>query len=322
MSIVKVVGEIATFRLSCADEPALCAAFAVPPSTKPTFGVLAGDAHNTLLPYRGEWNSDALSEWLAETARAVKDQIAMAYADDVPRDAFAGRAAAASLRLVTAAPEGAVPGGVAAERSRPLVLPPAIPAAAGGRADRAADGRGGARRAELPNGEMQPTYERVARPRALAELAAFNAYLHASGSAWDAGSGRGRGARRAAGDGARVDGLDGALPAHAEGGRHGGQELPPSQLVVRQHARARVAPHRVSGPRGRLRNASPRDHPLPRSDRAHRLRVHLRGWRPAAGRTRGMRAAPPRASRYQQSGVATFPSLPRRRPRRRRRGAA
>ena len=72
VSIVKVVGEIATFRLSCADEPALCAAFAVPPSTKPTFGVLAGDAQNTLLPYRGEWNSDALSEWLAETARAVR----------------------------------------------------------------------------------------------------------------------------------------------------------------------------------------------------------------------------------------------------------
>ena len=50
MSIVKVVGEIATFRLSCADEPALCAAFAVPPSTKPT-PMLAGDAQNTLLPY-------------------------------------------------------------------------------------------------------------------------------------------------------------------------------------------------------------------------------------------------------------------------------
>ena len=91
VSIAKVVGAREAERRDLADEPALCAAFAVPPSTKPTFGVLAGDAQNTLLPYRGEWNSDALSEWLAETARAAKDQIAMAYADDVLRDAFAGR---------------------------------------------------------------------------------------------------------------------------------------------------------------------------------------------------------------------------------------
>ena len=64
----------------------------------------------TLLPYRGEWNSDAL-EWLAETPRAVKDQVAIAHADDVLRDAFAGRAAAASAGLGTAAPEGACPAG-------------------------------------------------------------------------------------------------------------------------------------------------------------------------------------------------------------------
>ena len=149
MSIVKVVGEIATFRLSCADEPALCAAFAVPPSTKPTFGVLAGDAQNTLLPYRGEWNSDAL-EWLAETRARRRT-----------RSRLRTPTTCCATRLLEERPpprrprhrgaRGRVPGGVAAERSRPLVLPPAVPAAAGGRADRAADGRGGARRAELPN---------------------------------------------------------------------------------------------------------------------------------------------------------------------------
>ena len=187
VSIVKVVGEIATFRLSCADEPALCAAFAVPPSTKPTFGVLAGDAQNTLLPYRGEWNSDALSEWLAETARAAKDQIAMAYADDVLRDAFAGRAAAAYAGLVTAAPEGACP---AASRPSARALSFfhqrfQLQLAGGRIALRMVEAVRAAPSFRI--GEMQPTYERVARPRALAELAAFNSYLHASGSAWDAG---------------------------------------------------------------------------------------------------------------------------------------